>query len=113
MLKLNLIYMMRLRGISSPYSYMKKLGFSHDIARRLALNQAVNFNMNHMEKLCVALYCTPNDLLDYVGESNMTDANHPLHGLKRDNTDLESLDKLSKLTPDKLDQLKVWLDGLE
>ncbi|MEQ8364384.1 MAG: helix-turn-helix transcriptional regulator [Cyclobacteriaceae bacterium] len=113
MIILNLAHIMKLRGIAVPYSFMKRLGMSHNVASRLSKNQATNLNLKHVNSLCIALHCTPNDLLEYQPGTTPIDDKHPLNTLKKDSSSLDSMEKLRKLPPEKLKQLKGWLDGLD
>ena len=66
---------------------------------------------HHMEKVCLALRCTPNDLLEWKpAESAPTD--HPLHALQRRRR-LDILEAIHSLPLEKLDELKEKLEELK
>lgn len=106
MLKLNLTYIFKIRGVKNHYGFIKKLGFSHDVSHRLAQGQTLGVKMRHLEALCLALHCTPNDLMEFEDADNRTDANHPMQKLKRDTSALESMDQLRKLPIEKIKELQ-------
>jgi len=61
----------------------------------------------HLERLCLALRCTPHDLLEWNPSDNYVDVSHPLFALrKRD--DLEDVFPLIHNMP--VDELEDVLD---
>lgn len=113
MLRLNLTPLFRLRSIKRPYSYMMKLGFSHDVAKRLSRNEPTGIQLRHMAKLCEALYCTPNDLLEYSEEAGHLSAQHPLRGLGKDRFKATGLLALNQLPLEKVQELQAYLQKLQ
>lgn len=107
MLKVNILRVCRMRSINKPLSFFRNHGFSSASATRLAGGYMNSFSLETVEKLCLALNCTPNDLLEWVPSKDMTaNATHSLNGLKRNETFLTnvtqlvnnaSLEKLEKL----------------
>jgi hypothetical protein len=59
--------------------------------------------LEHMELLCKALYCTPNDILVWVPGDAVLPDNHPLTKLKRSD-DLHQVSEAIKTLP--LEELK-------
>ncbi|MEO9853220.1 MAG: helix-turn-helix transcriptional regulator [Reichenbachiella sp.] len=112
MLKLNLNHIFTLRRIKKPYTYLKSLGFSHDVAHRLVNHKVSGLKMYQIEKICQALYCTPNDLFEWDGTGQTFDPNHPLSTLKRNEEHLKGLDLLEKLPMSKMTELKNLLDDM-
>ncbi|UXP34040.1 helix-turn-helix transcriptional regulator [Reichenbachiella agarivorans] len=113
MLKLNLEYIFRIRAIKNPYGFIKKLGFSHDVCHRLAHGQTLGVKMNQLEALCLALHCTPNDLMEFKDLDNKVSSDHPMNALIRDSATLDSMDKLRKLPLDKIELLQKMMENLE
>ena len=56
---------MKERSITT-YTLIYKLGFSAYTITNLRRNKSIT--VNTLEKLCVALNCTPNDVLEFVEE---------------------------------------------
>ena len=107
MLKYNLKRIFNARLINKPIGFLMKSGFKSQSAYSIASGKIKSLTPDKIEKLCIALHCTPNDLFDWSEDSkNLLDNNHPLRNLKRnpDDDDLISvtktlpLDTLSKLS---------------
>ncbi|MCK7591144.1 helix-turn-helix transcriptional regulator [Subsaxibacter sp. CAU 1640] len=109
MLSLNLRPIFKMRGISEPFSYLTKAGFTNHTAHRLLNSHNRNFSLDAIEKLCELLICEPNDLLAWTPNKNTTVRNdHPLYLLKpmadednglgyaRDNLSYKELKLISK-----------------
>jgi DNA-binding Xre family transcriptional regulator len=112
MLKLNLNYIFKIRGIKNTYGFIKKLGFSHDVSHRLAQGQTLGVKMKQLEALCLALHCTPNDLMEFEDTEGKVRADHPILNLKRDKEMVESIEQLRKLPLDKIKQLKRLMEEI-
>lgn len=54
---------MKDRGVTT-YTLIYKLGFSAYTITNLRRNQSIT--MNTLEKLCAALSCTPNEIVEFV-----------------------------------------------
>ncbi len=118
MLKYNLKRLFEARGIGKPYSFLRKNGFSLNEATRIANEKVLALNPVQMEKLCIALYCSPNDLLEWIPSNQLYDTpSHPLYPLKNpvkiDLTNLHADIPLNKLEEFKhgLDELKEKLSS--
>jgi DNA-binding Xre family transcriptional regulator len=70
MLTLNLTPIFTLRGITKPYAFLVKEGFSPNTAHRLINSETRVFKLDHIEKLCTVLVCEPNDLLLWTPPKN-------------------------------------------
>jgi DNA-binding Xre family transcriptional regulator len=110
MLKLNLSYIFKVRGITNSYGFIKKLGFSNDLSHRMAKGETLGVKMKQLEVLCLALHCTPNDLMEFENTDSKTPADHPILSLKRDNDTVESIEQLRKLPLDKIKQLRKLME---
>jgi hypothetical protein len=85
-----------LRGITNPFVFLIDNGFSRGQAFNITNRSNNGLRIENLEKLCLVLSCTPNDLIEWVPPkvSNVPDT-HPLHKLKP----TETLD-FSELTKD-------------
>ena len=82
MLKWNFKKMFRMRGIDNPFTYLRKLGLSHDVAYRIANDKCDKISMKHLAILCTALNCTPDDLIEWhPAGKEKTDARKAVHAL--------------------------------
>lgn len=103
MMQYNLKEILRARGVSKPNAFLIKCGIAPFTASQMVTGKLKMIKLDHMERLCRALYCTPNDLLVWVpGEAVLPDA-HPLTKLKRSD-DLNQLSEAIKTLP--LEELK-------
>jgi hypothetical protein len=98
-----------MRGIEKPYSYLVQNGFSETTATRIINGNVGGLNLKFVDRLCVLLKCTPNDLLGWkASKDEILPDEHPLNTLKRDDSYLAFL-KLRKELP--LDELEKLLKG--
>ncbi|HRH59369.1 MAG TPA: helix-turn-helix transcriptional regulator [Chitinophagaceae bacterium] len=81
MLSLNLAPIFKARGIERPYSFLVKAGFTYHSATNILNNNTRSIRFDHLELLCKALVCEPNDLLLYTPGSNPLPDQHPLNNL--------------------------------
>ncbi len=87
MLKPNLNRLFKTRGINKPYSYLLNNGFTRNEALRLSNENLKTLHLNHVEKLCFLLNCTPNDLLQYIpAKSQKENSSNVLSALIRTET---------------------------
>lgn len=83
MLKLNITRVLHLRGIYDTTEYLRGLGFSNNKANRLSRDVKENFNRYDLERICLDLNCTPNDLIEWhPSEKTKADSNHALRALE-------------------------------
>ena len=113
MLQINITRVCNLRGITRTFTLLSKNGISRNIASRLASGTALSISFKHLEKICIALNCTPNDLLQWIpGTGEKDTANHPLHPLRKDtplsgfkelldSLPIEKLNDIAKIINDK------------
>lgn len=74
--------LLALKGITKPVAYLTKAGFNHNTAWRLSRDKVQNLTTDQIEKLCIALNCSPNELLEYIpGEKQNLKTSHPLNAL--------------------------------
>lgn len=82
MLKYNVKNLMKVRGITHPYAFLRKRGFSHSTAARMAGEKMVGITPSLIESLCLVLKCTPNDLFVWTpGNGEVVSEGHPLKKL--------------------------------
>ena len=103
MLILNFRRMFLVRGIQRPFSFLVKQGYSGQFATRVANNHIRELNLNQLEKLCVLLNCTPNDLLQWIpSQADQDNLAHPLTPLRQTETALELTQLINCLPVNKL-----------
>jgi len=114
MLYFNLKRLLDLRGVERPYSWLVQNGFVPQTATRWAKNEIGYVRPEQMERLCLLLNCTPNDLFDWR-EDNKTvvhDA-HALRTLKREAPARSVADMTRDIPADKLEKLGEMLNDLK
>ncbi|WP_423148694.1 helix-turn-helix domain-containing protein [Rubrolithibacter danxiaensis] len=83
MLYFSLKPVFKLRGIHNPYNLLVKAGISSHSASSLLNSDLRSMRLDHLEKVCILLNCTPNDLLTWVPDSDSKlEEDHPLAELK-------------------------------
>jgi DNA-binding Xre family transcriptional regulator len=114
MLYFNIKRLLNLRGIDKHYAFLVKNGFVSQTATNLANNGIGHIKPAQMEKLCVLLNCTPNDLFSWKPDDEQTATeNHPLAPLHRDKQSSERLDEMLKSLPvSKIGRLAEMIDEL-
>lgn len=113
MLYFNISRLMELRGIDKPYAFLVKNGFVTQTATNMINDRLGRITPDQMEKLCLILNCTPNDLFDWRPSENMSvSESHALHSLKKEKT--PSVAQMVKDLPvEKLSKLHEFIDELK
>ncbi|MGE5108554.1 MAG: helix-turn-helix domain-containing protein, partial [Sphingobacteriales bacterium] len=89
-------------------------GMAYHTVNRLLTRKVENFTYETIERLCLVCGCTPDDLFVWRKDEGTTVAhNHPLYKLKPKLEAPSPVDRIKKLTPDKLKMLQDFMDGLE
>ncbi len=111
MLTLNLTPIFKARNIVKPYSFLIKAGFTAHTATDIANGQKTAYSLAHIELLCRALYCTPNDLFLWKETKDEPLApGHPLREVTGFAEDANALmDQLHTLSPAALSRLAKQL----
>lgn len=113
MLYFNLTGMMRLREIQNPYHFLVQHGFNYHTAGNLLRNERSSIAYKHLEKLCLLLHCTPNDLFVWQKpKDTVISDSHPLHQLKPPAQSVSVTKKLQELPLDQLEQVKQFIKNL-
>jgi len=107
MLTFNFTRIFKLRGIDKPFSYLVKSGYSDNFATRIANNRIEKMNLKDVERLCLLLQCTPNDLIQwYPSKEDENNEKHPLFSLKRSDKVMQLTKVLNAVPLDKLQQIE-------
>lgn len=105
MLQYNFSKIFRLKGIDKSTYFLRKQGFSKNLASRIATDKVKMLSLAQIEKLCTLLGCTPHDTMVWIPEKEDTSTEkHPLSALRKEPQ--ESEDILSRLHKMPLKQLK-------
>jgi DNA-binding Xre family transcriptional regulator len=88
MLTFHLSPIFKARGIEKPYSFLVKSGFTSHTASTILNNETKSLRLDHVELLCKALFCEPNDLLLWTPDTRAAYApNLPLQKLRQSESD--------------------------
>jgi len=114
MLYLNLTSLFKERGITKPVNLLVKAGFTYYAANELANGRVRSLSLKHLERLCIALNCTPNDVLAWRREEgSAVHDKHPLHKLSPKPDEMAISDVLLQLPVEKLQEVRQFVKGLE
>ena len=85
MLSYNFKTILELRGVTKPFGYLRKNGFSQNLAYRITSEDTGSLHLKVVERLCKLLNCTPHDALVWKPDKPADDnPKHPLYFLKKD-----------------------------
>jgi DNA-binding Xre family transcriptional regulator len=111
MLSFNLNPIFKARHIEKPYSFLVKLGIDPRTASKLISNEVRAVRLNHIELICKALYCEPNELLAYNKEPNEhLPETHPLAKLIANNEDTSWHEDLKTMPISQLKEISKLLN---
>ena len=65
MLQWNFKKVFTARNVVKPYTWLVSQGISRGVASRMSTGKTDKISLKHLEKLCLALNCSPNDLLEW------------------------------------------------
>lgn len=106
MLTFNLPRLLKIKGVTKPFSYFMKLGYSRGTASKMAQNREMGFTLTKIERYCIDFKCTPNDLFEFHPESKLNlEPNHPLFQLQREDNTSEINALLHELPLEKIKEL--------
>lgn len=84
MLSFNLTPIFNARNIVNPHGFLVKAGIPPYAASQLLNKSVTTLKLTHVETLCKALFCEPNDLLVFNPKNGETlPNNHPINNLKK------------------------------
>lgn len=114
MLKFNLKNILGLRGIEKPIGFLVKTGLDYPIAHKLLKAENASLRISHIQKLCVDLNCTPNDLFEWKPDANtVLPEGHSLNALNK-NAGAKNLQEMVKDIPsDKLALIEALFNELK
>lgn len=106
MLLFNLPRLLKIKGVTKPFSYFMSLGYSRGTASKMAQNREQGFTLTKLERYCTDFNCTPNDLFEFHPNANQKlKPDHPLFQLKREDNATQINALLSELPLEKIIEL--------
>jgi len=114
MLIYNLRRVFALRGIDKPFAYLVKNGFAASTASNMLQYYPIVFKVKALEKLCVALNCTPNDLFEWRDDKDEAlAANHALNNLRKAAVTRQFSEIVKDLPLEKIGEVESFLENLK
>lgn len=106
--------MISIRGIQNATAYMVNIGLAYPVTYRYLRHESKSISIKNIEKLCIALNCTPNDLFEWKPDADaVVPENHSLHQLGKVG-EAKTLRQLVKDIPsDKLKLVENFLEELK
>lgn len=103
-----------LRGIQRRTGFLVRLGISYQTASRFLSSKSQYVQIKDIEKLCIALNCTPSDLFEWTPDAGaVLPETHSLRSLET-GVGIKNLQQLVKDIPsDKLALIETLLNELK
>ena len=95
MLEFNLKRIVALKGLKEARTACEDAGISAQVFRRMLEKKTFKATAEQLERLCLALKCTPNDIYQWTPSANAPE-NHPLEALKHAVPNLQT--KIANMT---------------
>jgi DNA-binding Xre family transcriptional regulator len=113
MIRLNIHQALKSKGIENTHKFLNQCQIPYHTASRLLNNNVESINFKYLEKICLHLHCTIDDLFVWIpDDNNKTATHHPLQKLVQKTTDLTITQKIKELPFDKIQQINNYIDGL-
>lgn len=107
MLRYNFEKAFKAKGIDKPFTFLCRAGFSGNFATKVKNNKVNRLSLDLLERLCLALESTPNDLMSWQpGKNTNTATNHPLYELRRTDKIIELNKALNRMSLSKLEEIE-------
>jgi DNA-binding Xre family transcriptional regulator len=114
MLYFNIKRVLDLRGIDKPHAFLIKNGFPNQTATNMINNRVARITPARMEKLCLLLHCTPNDLFDWRPDADsLVPENHPLRTLVKEKDSPSFSQMVKDLPVEKMGELEAVIRELK
>lgn len=113
MIKLNLRHALKSKGIEDAHKFLKQCGITYHSASKMLNNNTESINFTYLEKICLELNCTVDDLLIWIPDANnKPHESHPLYKLEHKGSNETITQKIRKLPFDKVQQINNYIDNI-
>ena len=113
MIKLNLLQALKSKGIENTNKFLHQCEIPYYTASKLLNNKVESINFKYLEKICLQLHCTIDDLFVWIPDtSNKSSENHPLYKLVEKPANETINQKIKQLPFDKIQQINNYIDEL-
>lgn len=114
MLFFNFSRVLKIKGISRPHAHLTALGYSRNVATKLANNNLTQLNLSSIERFCQDFNCTPNDIIDFrPNPKTNLPQDHALHSLTKKEISNKVLGKINALPVEKILQIHDIIKNME
>jgi DNA-binding Xre family transcriptional regulator len=111
MLAYNFPRIFKARGIDKPFAYLVSVGFSDSFASKVKRNNVKRLNPRELEKLCIILKCTPNDLLEWTEDDQFeVESSHPIRKLKKPEKMQDLTKTIHSIPLDKVEEINEMIN---
>ncbi len=111
MLRYNFERAVKARGIDQVYRYFLNRGVETHLASKIRQNKVTRMHPDSLEKVCLILRCTPNDIMEWVPDNKQAaDTNQPLQALRRNDKLVDLTRSLNALPLDKIEEVGRFID---
>lgn len=113
MITLNLQRLCQLRGIATPFAFLRAHGFTHGQAHALSSGKVKEIRLRYIERLCRIFRCLPNELLDYTPDAPGLDpTDDVLAPLRKEPLNIKNINSLmASLPPDEIIRVTAELQA--
>jgi len=99
------------KGIPNPKKFLLSLGFYPNAAADIIKLKRVRIDYDQVEKLCIALRCTPSDLFAWKpGTDVQVDTNHPMRELIREQR-ASMMEMLQSMSAEEVEEMRRTIEG--
>lgn len=115
--KLNMITlyikeMLKLKNLKPTASTLVKMGMTWITANNMLNNQAKSISFENLEKICIGLNCTPNELFNFIPDKKGLGPDYVLHEIKKQVSPLSLQDVLQRMPMKELiEKTKILIDN--
>lgn len=114
MLTFNPKKMLLLRGIERFTAFFVNLGMDYSTASRFLKSESQFVKIKDIEKLCIALNCTPNDLFDWKPDQNtILPENHSINALIKSESAVNLQQLVKEIPAERLSEIEGLLNELK
>jgi len=105
---------MNLRGIQKPWVFFFNNGFTRATSNNFYSGKVRELNVEHIEKLCLLLNCTPSDLFEWEPSANTSAGeNHALRSLVREKSAPTIAEIVKDLPIEKMEEIGELLKQIK
>lgn len=99
------------RGIETPFTYLRKAGFSDHLASKIVNNRIKYIQLGSIERFCLLMKCTPNDIMEWIPDDNADyESDHPMNIIKSNDDDIDIIKLINSVPLGKLPEIEKMIE---